>query len=493
MVDAKTLELNAVMVGTTVGIRGLEAATPFYDAEIIDPGDGAAWLRDATDSGQLPAIGEYITIFEAGSTGPEGTYEVTGKDLPDTRVKLDGFTLALLPVSAGVLTWVATDSQTPSGILEQPFAIYNTVPTEVQVVEVATKADYVTGLGTGAVQAGLVTFLGAAAAFALVARGDRLEILAGPNSGAYPVLSVSGGNLITVYAAQPFSSVSATDPYRVWAGVHGPRRLVTVGPFEGSDGMVAPGEGLIYQIRRPTLFRTSSTEMEDRIDDSGLYYVDLTIESMGPGDNRNLAEGSRLVATTGLQADGYTYSVENNTLTFSMFEEVSLNFDRRFLPVGNSDLPENHTEISGRNLQIRYETSSTVQLIDDLLRSDSERPVNANPIARHFLPSFVFTQLIYSGGSSTGITGPEVVDHINALGALDVLQVSDVEAVLTRRGATFVQHPIVLVAVTHDINRNLIVERSDNEVGGSVVPYEGSARISSFFATLDEGLTVTRQ
>jgi hypothetical protein len=495
VVDEKTLQLNAVMTGTTVSIQGRETALPLYDATVEEIA-GDHWLRDLTDSGQLPEVGDYVTIFEATTSTIEGTYEVLAKDVPAKQVQLSGFP-ATGPFPWGGLTtpfaWISTDNQTLGGVLEQPFTIYQTVGKELEILEVATKALEVTALGTGAVQGGLTTFLGAAGAFFSVVRGDRLEILAGPNAGVYPVLSVTAGNLITVYTAHPFSAVSTADQYRVWAGVHGSRRMLTVGPFEGSDGKVDPGQQLIYRIRRPGIFRLSSTEMEENQDASGLYYADLNVESLGPGDDRNLAEDSRLTVESGLQADGYTYTVENNVLTFSMFEEVRLNFDRRFLPVGNTDLPENRTEINGRNLQIRYETSTTVQLIDDLLRSDQERPVNANPIARHFLPSFVFTQLTYSGGSSTQVTGPELEDYINNLGPLDQLEVSDLEAVLTQRGANSIRHPIVLVSVTHDINRNLVVERSEDAIGGDVVPYEGSARISSFFATLNEGLIVTRQ
>lgn len=160
--------------------------------------------------------------------------------------------------------------------------------------------------------------------------------------------------------------------------------------------------------------------------------------------------------------------------------------------MGNSDLPENRTEISGRNLQIRYATSSIVQLVNDLLRSDTDRPINANPMARHFLPSFVNVSLTYSGGSSEQVTGPDIEDYINALGPLDALEVSDLEAILTRRGANSIRHPIALVSVTHDVERNLIVERSEDSIGGTTVPYEGTARTSAFFAVLGDGVTVTR-
>jgi hypothetical protein len=195
-----------------------------------------------------------------------------------------------------------------------------------------------------------------------------------------------------------------------------------------------------------------------------------------------------------MTADGYTYSVANNNLTFSPFEEVKLNFDRRFLPVGNSDSPENMTEVSGRNLKVTYETSTIAKLVHDLLRSDEERPINANPLGRHFLPSYVYFRMVYRGGTSSEDVGPVIESYINYLGAQDELEISDLEAFLTQRGATSVDHPMTLSVVTHDIDRSLVVNRTENKLGGLLeVPYNGTGRISCYFAILGEGLVVEKQ
>jgi hypothetical protein len=201
-----------------------------------------------------------------------------------------------------------------------------------------------------------------------------------------------------------------------------------------------------------------------------------------------------MVLSSGVTVDGYKYSVENNNLTFSVFEQVSLDFDRRFLPVGNSDSPENMTEVSSRNIKVVFETSTTTRMVHTLMRSVNERPVNANPIARHFLPSFVLTSFTYRDGANVSDVGQQMEDYINALGGEDELEVSDLEAFLTRRGATSIRHPIELVTVTHDIDRNLVVDRSQDRLGGlNPVPFNGTGRISAFFATLGEGLQVVRE
>jgi len=228
--------------------------------------------------------------------------------------------------------------------------------------------------------------------------------------------------------------------------------------------------------------------------DGAFYYVDVQVESLGSGDEFNLDRLDRMVVKSGLSADGYTYTVGNNNLTFSTYEQGSLNFDRRFLPVGNSDSPENLTEVSGRNLKVVYETSTTVKLVHDLMRSDQERPINANPLARHFLPSYVYTQLYYRGGPSVSEVGPAIEAYINYLGAQGELEVSDLEAFIARRDATSIEHPITIAVITHDIDRVLVVNRTENRLGGELeVPYNGTGRISAFFATLGESLIVEKR
>lgn len=487
-VDSKTLELNSVMTGSTENTIGRDSATT-RDASIDQVGP-SFYLVDATDVGQLPAVGDYVTIFESTNPALEGTYEVIERDIPNNRVRLATITTIS---GSDTFTWVSTGPNTPSNTIEQKFRIYQTNPTVVRIKQVASVGPEIKGLQTGTI-AGvppLTTITGGAGDFTGVSRGDRLEIVSGVNAGVYPIVSTTSSSA-TVSSAIPFNGAQVGVEYRVRGGLHGSRKMLTVEGYEGSSGLLVPGLDMPYQIRRPGVFRVSSTAMEENVD-NGLYYVDIPVESLGPGDNRNLDRLSRLVATRGVRTDGYTYNVENNNLTFSNFEEVSLTFDRRILPVGNSDLPENRTEIGGRNIQITYENSPTVRTVNSFIRGDSDRVLVADPIARHFLPSFVFVTFIYEGGSSVQVVGPEMENFINSLGALDELEVSDLEAFLTRRGATSIRHPITLVTVTHDLDRNLVVERSENAVGGSDVPFNGTGRISSYFATLGEGLNLERR
>jgi hypothetical protein len=90
--------------------------------------------------------------------------------------------------------------------------------------------------------------------------------------------------------------------------------------------------------------------------------------------------------------------------------------------------------------------------------------------------------------------GAAIEDYVNNLGAQDELEVSDLETFISKRGATSIEHPITLAVVTHDIDRKLVVNRTENRLGGKLeVPYNGTGRVSCFFATLGEGLKVEKQ
>lgn len=492
VLGTKTIELSSAMIASTVAILGIELSVTL-DSQLIEdpPASGDIYLEDTTDSGQFGTAGDVFTIFESSDPVLEGSFESTTVDFTTNRALLDG---AVEPAGAHSFAWVRTAAGTLGSLLEQPFTLYSSVPSTAEITQVAAKSTDKTPLSLGTIPSGappLVTMQTPVGLLsgAGVVRNDRLEILAGPNAGVYPIFSVAGNDL-TVYTARPFSTAEVGARFRIWGGVHGSLRMLRVRGFEGSNGRLEASVAAPYVIRRPGQLRVSSTEMSENVE-GGLYYVDVDVESLGPGDDRNLQNSARLTTAGGVRVDGYTYRVSNSSLTFSAYEQVSLVFDRRFLAVGNSDLPENRTEISGRNLQISYETSPTTRIVNDVLRGES-RTVVADAIAKHFLPAYVFTEINYQGGSGASLVGQEISDFINSLSKLARLEVSDIEKFVQRRGATFIEHPIVLASVTHDLDRKLIVERSDNFLGGERVPYNGTGRITTYFAVLGEGLLVTQ-
>lgn len=508
VVDSKSLRLNTVMTATTETVLAREINT-IRDATL----DGAiatpdVRLTDLTDGGVLTygaQVDHKITIFESTRADLDGTYNITDATPAANSVNIEAtFTSpekdwgdwpALDPFQRGMFSWVRTESD---DLVEQPFHIYEDVPTELEVREVATKRPDDNYTNDGVVRRGYLNYpdrLGDSDAGYTIGglQGDAIEILSGIAAGVYWLNSDTAGNIATIHQNPSFPASLGDVPYRLWSGLHGSKKMVTVGPRASFNGKLEPGTLIPYILRRTGVYRISSTEMQNNFDGT-LYYCDVQVESEGSGDDLNLAEETRLEVTSGLTADGYTYSVVNNQLTFSPYEEVSLNFDRRFLPVGNSDSPENLTEVSGRNLRISYESSTPVRLVNDLMRSDQERPVCANPIAKHFLPSYIYFSVTYSGGASEEEIGADLEDYINGLGGIDQIEISDLETFITKRGADYVKHPLFLVAVTHDIDRKLIVDRTQDRLGGlNLVPFNGTGRIAAFFTTLGETLILVRE
>jgi len=499
VVNSQTLRLNKIMTASTETVV-LQDGPGTRDATLT-PGVASITMYDAVHNPGTQ-IGNYITIFESTRGDLDGTFEIKStpganqvelKMDPTTYLQVNYVSGDIIPFSTGLFSWVNTSADTNVG---HAFRIYKTVPKQASVLQVSTKRTDIDWKNRGNIVSSTV-FQDSVNPFVAmgVQPGDRLEILSGPNLGSYPIATVDSGTQVTIVnnTQHLFVSTGSNFPYRIWGGLLGSKTMITVGKFESDDGQVEVGEMMPFRLLRPGVFRVSSTEMVKNTDGS-FYYVDIQVESLGSGDEFNLNQDDRMVVKSGMSADGYTYTVSNNNLTFSPFEEVSLNFDRRFLPEGNSDSPENMTEVSGRNLKVTYETSTTAKLVHDLMRSDSERPINANPVARHFLPSYVYIHFLYRGGSAADEVGTTIENYINNLGAQTELEISDLETFITKRGATSVEHPITLAVITHDIDRKLIVNRTENRLGGKLeVPYNGTGRISCFFAILGEGLKVEKQ
>jgi hypothetical protein len=508
--SAKALRLSRVLTSTTQTIKGQDT-TPrqSWANQRFYAGTGTTDLYDPADAGALGSTeGHWITIFESTRDDIDGAYEIqaypsVGRvtlDWAPNNIEGTGFS-DFDCFGIGRFSWLRTESDEN---IEQPFHIYASVATQVEVSEVGSV--YKAPPGLDIVMSGTTSNPGAGnirmtrtdgtGSLTGVVAGDRLEVLSGPNRGVYPIASV-GATYVDIVnnTSNNFQVLVTGNPFRVRGGIHGARKMLTVSGFESSNGKLYPGTMSLYRLLRQKIFRISSTEMQENFDGS-FYYADIQVESDGSGDEYNLERSSRLVLEDDglVTIDGYTYTVDNSVKTFSPFEEVSLAFDRRFLPVGNSDSPENRSEVSGRNLKVKYETSVVTRLVHDLLRSDTDRPINANPLARHFLPSYVYVNFVYSGGASPDVLGPTLEDYINTLGAEAQLQVSDLEAFLTRRGADYVKHPVQLTAVTHDLDRNLVVDRTEDQLGGlNSVPYHGTGRISAFFARVGEGLSLDQQ
>jgi len=226
-----------------------------------------------------------------------------------------------------------------------------------------------------------------------------------------------------------------------------------------------------FHIYRPGVQRLHSTGMSENLE-NGLYYMDVELISEGVGNEWNL-DPDEIFEVTGYKSDGYRLEVQDENFSFSTEEEVTMVLSQRVLTVGSSDRPDQATILSGQNLQVSYERSPLVSSIQSFAKSQLERVLTASLLVRHLQPHYINFELNYRGGSSADVVGEDVSDYMDGLGPDDRVEVSDIQDFPLRRGATYVQNPIELVAVVHNEKREITVERSKD--------YVTHGRLATFF------------
>ena len=217
-----------------------------------------------------------------------------------------------------------------------------------------------------------------------------------------------------------------------------------------------------FNVLRSGVQRIHSTAMSKQIE-TGLYYMDVELVSDGSGDAWNLPAGTEFVVT-GYTSDGYSVTVKNPNLSYSSEEDLDMRLSRRLLTVGQSDRPDQALKLSNQNIQINYERSQLVASIQSFTKSDLDRVLTASILVRHLFPTFINFDLSYRGGSATDVVLSDIMSYLSSLAPNERVQASDIQNKALRRSATYVSNPVSLVAVNHDRERKITVERSTDHV-----------------------------
>ena len=98
------------------------------------------------------------------------------------------------------------------------------------------------------------------------------------------------------------------------------------------------------------------------------------------------------------------------------------------------------------------------------------------------MPHYVNIELLYRGGSGSDVVLDDIYSHLSSLDPDEALEVSDIQNLALRRGATYIRNPMEIVAVVHDLERKISVERSEDSVT--------KGRLATFFPGT---LSVTRE
>lgn len=230
-----------------------------------------------------------------------------------------------------------------------------------------------------------------------------------------------------------------------------------------------------FRVQRKGVQRCSTTQMADNLAEAGLYYFDVELVSEGTGDFWNIDADQQLTAT-GYKSDGYYLTTDDANLAFSDVEPVKLVVSRTILEQGVDDDPQNATQVTGQNLLIRYDRSTTVTNIQNFAQSDFERAIGSNPLARHLIPHFVRFDATYFGGSAESVVVPDVEKMIRDLYPIDTLDASAIQKAITDRGATKVTNPLTLIALVYYTDRTVYVQRSQDSLS--------TGRLSAFIPDL---------
>ena len=214
-----------------------------------------------------------------------------------------------------------------------------------------------------------------------------------------------------------------------------------------------------YSIFRTGEQRISSTEMQKQTSAGGLYYFDVELVSDGPGDLWNIS-ADRTMEISDYVSDGYYLDTTKPELTFSTTEELEIVMSRSVLEPGVDDDPENATQLTGQRLSVAYEFSSLVQGTQSFIGSESERVINDSPLGRHLIPHYVRLDLTYAGGSIPSEVARPVQDHIRTLPPDVPLEASEIQRIVSNKGATYIQNPLELIAVVYNFDRTVTAHRS---------------------------------
>ena len=218
-----------------------------------------------------------------------------------------------------------------------------------------------------------------------------------------------------------------------------------------------------FKVLRTGVQRISATEMAENVGEAGLYYFDVELISEGTGDQYNIDSGLQLLPS-GYRSDGYYLTTEDENLTFSVSEQPKMVISRTVLERGVDDSPLNATQLTGENIQVTYERSQLVSDIQNYVAAETERVVCSNPLSRHLIPMFTRLDLVYQGGSGESVVLEDVTEYINDLAPVDTMDASDIQKLLSDRGADYVQNPLDLIGVVYNIDRSIWVSRSQDQL-----------------------------
>jgi len=277
----------------------------------------------------------------------------------------------------------------------------------------------------------------------------------------HPTVSRASSDLICTYAGANYPADNAHI------------RDLSYGPVRG---YLQP-----YEIVREKVVHISSTAMKAQGRDNGLYYFDVRTKSLGGDSVYNIPKETPLTPIFGTySAEGYRMEVADPLFSYSLKERATLHFTSRFLPADLNDIEDNKVSIEGLSMNIKHEYSALVSSVQSLLLSSDNRTLCADPLARHFLPSYVYFDVSASGGNAS--MGNAIASYIDGLEPDERLDVSIFEKYLHQYEVTSYSHPLTVQIITYDLDRKAVLTKSHDGIGGreDEADFNGSHRTTYY-------------
>jgi hypothetical protein len=290
----------------------------------------------------------------------------------------------------------------------------------------------------------------------IVRPGTASPLILGPVAGSTKDFDVEDVTNVSPHAAgSPYTiaAITATTLTVVSTAAFGPTAPFT-GPTLSRQG---------FRVQRPGVQRITTTAMAAQQAEAGLYYFDVELVSEGVGDLWNISSKLQLFVDV-FRSDGYYLTTDDPNLTFSTVERPKLVISKSILEEGVDDSPTNATQIVGQNIQVTYERSQLVANVQAFVTSETERVQCESALARHLIPHYVRFDLRYVGGSTEELVVRDTEQYIRDLFPEDALESSDLQKLVTDRGATSIDNPLNLIAVVHNVDRSRQVTRSQNSL-----------------------------
>lgn len=283
--------------------------------------------------------------------------------------------------------------------------------------------------------------------------GAANPLILGSVDGASGTFATDQNNVSPHAAASPYSIISVTET------------TLTV-PLTEAFGVITPFSGSTlsrqgFRVRRPGLQRITTTAMAAQQAEASLYYFDVELVSEGTGDLWNIDADLQLFVDV-FRSDGYYLTTDDPNLTFSTIERPKLVISKSILEQGVDDSPTNSTPVVGQNLQITYERSQLVADVQAFITSETERVECESALSRHLIPHFVRFDLNYIGGSTEEVVNRDIDQYTRDLFPEDALESSDLQKIVSDRGARSITNPIDLIAIVHQVDRKIQAARSQN-------------------------------